>query len=97
MGFVKVVDLLDYGELSKYKQIFMDSEGILLTEKFRMKKDGVILVLIVVVVVDDFSAEPFTIGVTQRIYIYIYSKSSQKLNRPEKLKLLWIYLQVGKI
>lgn len=41
-------------------------------EKFRMKKDGVILVLIVVVVVDDFSAEPFTIGVTQRIYIYIF-------------------------
>lgn len=71
MGFVKVVDLLDYGELSKYKQIFMDSESILLTEKFRMKKDGVILVLIVVVVVDDFSAEPFTIGITQRIYIYI--------------------------
>lgn len=61
MGFVKVVDLLDYGELSKYKQIFMDSESILLTEKFRMKK-----------VVDDFSVEPFTIGVTQRIYIYIY-------------------------
>lgn len=72
MGFVKVVDLLDYGELSKYKQIFMDKESILLTEKFRMKKDGVILVLIVVVVVDDFSAEPFTIGVTQRIYIYIF-------------------------
>lgn len=93
MGFVKIVDLLDYGELSKYKQIFMDSESILLTEKFRMKKNGVILVLIVVVVVDDFSAEPFTIGVTQRIY----SKSSQKLNRPEKLKLLWKYLQVGKI
>lgn len=47
----------------------MDSESILLTEKFRMKKDGVILVLIVVVVVDDFSVEPFTIAVTQRIYI----------------------------
>lgn len=76
MGFVKVVDLLDYGELSKYKQIFMDSESILLTEKFRMKKDGVILVLIVVV--DDFSAEPFTIGVTQRIYIYIYIQNLLK-------------------
>lgn len=72
MGFVKVVDLLDYGELSKYKQIFMDSESILLTEKFRMKKDGVILVLIVVVVVDDFSAEPFTVGF--KIYFYKHLK-----------------------
>lgn len=68
MGFVKVVDLLDYGELSKYKQIFMDSESILLTEKFRMKKDGVILVLIVVLIC-------WTIyhrGYPEDIYIYIF-------------------------